>query len=58
MVTAIRSTGATQPIMLGGLSYANDLSGWLANEPSDPLATSPEGSQLIASSSQLRGREL
>ena len=49
MVTAIRSTGATQPIMLGGLSYANDLSGWLANEPSDPLATTPEGSQLIAS---------
>jgi aryl-phospho-beta-D-glucosidase BglC (GH1 family) len=36
IVNAIRSTGASQPIMLGGLSYANDLSGWLANEPVDP----------------------
>jgi len=36
LVTAIRSTGATQPIMLGGLSYANDLSGWLTHEPTDP----------------------
>ena len=36
MVNAIRSTGATQPILLGGLSYANDLSGWLAHEPVDP----------------------
>ena len=36
VVNAIRSTGATQPILLGGLSYANDLSGWLAHEPVDP----------------------
>jgi endoglucanase len=36
IVDAIRDTGATQPIMLGGLSYANDLSGWLAHEPADP----------------------
>ena len=36
LVNAIRGTGATQPIMLGGLSYANDLSGWLAHEPVDP----------------------
>jgi endoglucanase len=36
LVTAIRDAGASQPIMLGGLSYANDLSGWLANEPTDP----------------------
>jgi len=36
IVNAIRDTGATQPIMLGGLSYANDLSGWLAHEPTDP----------------------
>jgi hypothetical protein len=36
LVNAIRAAGATQPIMVGGLSYANDLSGWLANEPSDP----------------------
>jgi hypothetical protein len=37
LVTAIRATGATQPIMLGGLAYANDLSGWLAHEPVDPM---------------------
>jgi len=36
LVSAIRATGATQPIMLGGLAYANDLTGWLANEPTDP----------------------
>ncbi len=36
LVDAIRNTGATQPIMIGGLSYANDLSGWLAHEPADP----------------------
>jgi len=43
VVDAIRGTGATQPIMLGGLSYANDLSGWLAHEPVDPAH------QLVAS---------
>ena len=36
VVNAIRATGSTQPILLGGLSYANNLSGWLAHEPSDP----------------------
>ncbi len=36
IVNAIRATGSTQPILLGGLSYANDLSGWLAHEPVDP----------------------
>jgi endoglucanase len=36
LVNAIRATGASQPILLGGLSYANDLSGWLAHEPTDP----------------------
>jgi hypothetical protein len=36
IVSAIRGVGATQPIILGGLSYANDLTGWLAYEPTDP----------------------
>ena len=43
MLTAVRNAGATQPVMIGGLNWANDLSGWLANEPSDPLH------QLVAS---------
>jgi hypothetical protein len=37
LVDAVRSTGANQPIMVGGLAWANDLSGWLANAPSDPV---------------------
>ncbi len=41
LVTTIRRAGATQPIMLAGLDYANDLRGWLANRPTD--------AQLIAS---------
>ena len=45
LVTAIRAGGATQPIMLGGRDYSNDLTGWLAHEPTDPLPQS----NLIAS---------
>ena len=37
LVTAIRGTGATQPISVPGIDYANDLSQWLAYEPTDPL---------------------
>jgi endoglucanase len=37
LVGAVRSTGARQPLMLGGLGWAADLSGWLAHEPVDPL---------------------
>ncbi len=37
LVNAVRATGATNPLMLGGLAYANDLSGWLANKPTDPV---------------------
>jgi endoglucanase len=36
IVDAIRSTGARQPILLGGLSYANELNEWLTYEPTDP----------------------
>jgi endoglucanase len=41
LVAAIRSSGATQPIMLGGLAFDSDLSQWYAHKPND--------SQLIAS---------
>jgi hypothetical protein len=37
LVDAVRSTGAEQIIMLGGLQYAHDLSGWPAYRPHDPL---------------------
>lgn len=36
LVDAVRSTGAVQPIMLGGLGWASDESQWLAHEPHDP----------------------
>ena len=37
LVTTVRATGATQPIMLGGLAFANDLSQWQSSMPDDPL---------------------
>lgn len=37
LVNAVRSTGATNVLMLGGLAWSNDLSQWLANKPTDPL---------------------
>ncbi|MGH7729101.1 MAG: glycoside hydrolase family 5 protein [Vulcanimicrobiaceae bacterium] len=36
LIAAVRSTGASNIVLAGGLAYANDLSGWLQNEPSDP----------------------
>lgn len=36
LVNAIRTTGANNVIMLGGLRYANDLTRWLRYEPRDP----------------------
>ena len=37
LVNTVRATGATNILMLGGLAYSNDLTGWLANKPTDPL---------------------
>jgi endoglucanase len=36
MVNAVRSTGANNVLMLGGLTWSNDLNGWLSHEPNDP----------------------
>jgi endoglucanase len=36
LITAIRSTGARNVILLPGIQYANDLSGWLRHAPRDP----------------------
>jgi aryl-phospho-beta-D-glucosidase BglC (GH1 family) len=43
LIDAVRSTGATQPIMLGGLSWSSDLTQWMAHMPFDPQG------QLVAS---------
>jgi hypothetical protein len=37
LVDAVRGTGATNPIVLGGLEYANALTEWLTYAPADPL---------------------
>jgi hypothetical protein len=36
LVNAVRSTGATNVILLGGVQYANTLTGWLSHAPTDP----------------------
>ena len=36
MVNAVRSAGANNVLMLGGLAYSNDLSQWLTYKPTDP----------------------
>jgi endoglucanase len=36
LVTAVRSAGAGNVLMLGGLAWSNDLTGWLSHEPADP----------------------
>jgi len=37
MVDAIRATGSTHIILLGGIQYSNALTQWLAHKPNDPL---------------------
>lgn len=36
LVSVVRGTGARNVIMLGGLSFSNDLTRWLRNKPADP----------------------
>ena len=43
MTTAVRNTGATQPILIAGPQYAGVVDKWLQYKPNDPL------NQLVAS---------
>ena len=36
LLAAVRNTGASNVVLLGGLQWSLDLSGWLANRPTDP----------------------
>jgi aryl-phospho-beta-D-glucosidase BglC (GH1 family) len=37
MINAVRATGATNVVLVGAMTYSEDLSSWLAYKPSDPL---------------------
>lgn len=43
-LTAVRNAGSGNVVAISGLAWANDLSGWLANEPKDSL----DPAQLVA----------
>lgn len=36
LINAVRSTGAKNVVLVGGIGWANNLSGWLAHKPTDP----------------------
>ncbi|HUZ28530.1 MAG TPA: cellulase family glycosylhydrolase [Solirubrobacteraceae bacterium] len=42
LINAVRGAGATQPVIVEGLNWGGDLSGWLSNQPHDPAG------QLVA----------
>ncbi len=48
LVDAIRGTGATQPILVNGLDWGNDMSGWLAHVPTDPLRQIIAGAHIYS----------
>ena len=37
LLNAVRATGATNVVMVGGIRWSNDLSQWLTYKPTDPL---------------------
>jgi endoglucanase len=50
VLNAVRGTGATNPVIIAGLDWSDDLSQWMKSLPVDPLETTDPGlgSQLIA----------
>lgn len=50
MLDAVRDAGASNPVIIAGLDWSDDLGRWMQNVPVDPLETTNPalGSQLIA----------
>jgi endoglucanase len=46
LVTTVRNQNAKNIIILSGVSYANSITGWLANRPSDPATNLVAGMQI------------
>jgi len=47
LLDVVRYSGAdTQLVILGGLNYANDLSEWLSNKPTDPIGSGELGASF------------
>lgn len=48
MLAAVRATGATNVVEVNGLEWGNDLTGWLANKPADPLGQVAAGAHVYS----------
>jgi endoglucanase len=48
MLAAVRATGAGNVVAANGLQWGNDLTGWLANRPADPLVQIVAGAHVYS----------
>jgi hypothetical protein len=46
LINVVRATGATNPVLVNGMDWSNDVSGWLSHEPKDPAAQLIVGSHV------------
>ena len=53
LVDAVRATGAKQIVIVNGLSWANNLTGWLRYRPNDPLRNMAAGFHVHDNPGQL-----
>jgi len=46
LIAAVRSTGARNWVIASGIEWGNDLRGWLANRPADPIGRVAAGAHI------------
>jgi hypothetical protein len=46
LVDVVRATGATNPVLINGMDWSNDVSGWLSHAPTDPVGQMIVGSHV------------